>query len=115
MKVSLTKFYQEITGSSTANRSITEAAMQRWGVPFEIAEGAKGDAVDVVYLEPARKAYAAERAELEARRGPSSRSAGNGGGAASEALDRNTKALRDVEAAIMLLVEHLSVLAKEPA
>jgi hypothetical protein len=110
MKVSLTKFYQEITGASTANRSVTEAAMQRWNVPYEISEGSKGDAVDVVYLEPARKAYAAERAESDARRGPRT---SNGSGGDCEALDRNTKALRDVEAAMMLLVEHLAVLASK--
>jgi hypothetical protein len=59
MKVSLSKFYQEVTGTTTATRTTTGAALKRWGIPFDEA-AAKSDAVDVAHLADAKAKHAEE-------------------------------------------------------
>lgn len=70
MKVSMSKFYKEVTGSNTANRVVTQKALERWGVPYDqFDNGAKkGDAVDVTFLEQAREKWKSESAERVAKR-----------------------------------------------
>jgi hypothetical protein len=69
MKVSMTKFYNEITGSRTGNKTVIGPALERWGVPFDQPNGisGKGDAIDVKWLEVAREKYAAEVAARKER------------------------------------------------
>lgn len=67
MKVSQSKFYKEVTGSKTANRKVTEPALERWGVPFDKTDG-KGDVVDVAHLDAARAVFAIEQAARDAKR-----------------------------------------------
>ena len=107
MKVSVSKFYKSVTGSVTAARETTVPALKRWGVPFDEAgmttQG--GEVVDVAYLPKAQEAYAAEQAALRERVAKKHTSKANHNGDAISVLDRNTKALQDLTAAIMLLVE----------
>jgi hypothetical protein len=77
MKISLSKFYKEITGKTTVNRSTTTGALTRWGVPFE-DNSAKADVVDIVHLEGAKATYAAEQAVKEAARASRPPAHGNG-------------------------------------
>jgi len=70
MKVSMTKFYREVTGRTTANRATTGAALTRWGVPFTERAGGKGDVVDIAHLESARAKWQQEVANGEARKRP---------------------------------------------
>ena len=68
MKVSISKFYKEVTGKTTVNSATCTAALERWGVPFDdMASKTKGDAVDVSHLELAKKVYATEVAAHDAR------------------------------------------------
>lgn len=64
MKISVSKFYQEVTKSKTANSVVCQPALERWGVPF--TKGIKGDAVDASYLDVAKAKWEAECAEREA-------------------------------------------------
>jgi hypothetical protein len=82
MKISLSKFYKEVTGTSTVNRATTTAALARWGVPFD-DNTAKSDVVDIVHLASATATHAAEKAAREA-----ARPARNGNGAAHASTSR---------------------------
>ena len=66
MKISVSKFYQEVTKSKTANSVVCQPALERWGVPF--TKGIKGDAVDASYLDVAKAKWEAECAEREKRK-----------------------------------------------
>lgn len=64
MKVSISKFYKEVTGKTTVNRGTCTLALARWGVPVDdLGANVKGDAVDIAHLESAKKIHAAEVAE----------------------------------------------------
>jgi hypothetical protein len=67
MKVSLTKFYHEVTGNSTTDKKLSIACLDRWQVPYDKDAG-KRDVVDVKYLGQAAIAHKAEQDEREAKR-----------------------------------------------
>jgi len=118
MKISMSKFYREVTNTSTVNKHTIVPALIRWGVPYDDTE-AKRDCIDIVHLETAKKLWASEQAAKALAREKAPRPPVKANGelpvahayADDAALKANTKALRDVEAAIMLLIEHLAALA----
>ena len=117
MKISMSKFYREVTNTSTVNKNTIVPALIRWGVPYDDTE-AKRDCIDIVHLETAKKLWASEQAAkaLAREKAPRPPIKSNGDLPVAHVVDdgavrANTKALRDVEAAIMLLIEHLAALA----
>jgi hypothetical protein len=68
MKVSMSKFYKDVTGRTTANRKTTANALKRWNVPFDEAAGTT-DVVDVAHLSLARAAWEVELKEQAAKTG----------------------------------------------
>ena len=66
MKISLSKFYQEITGKTTANLSTTTRALTRWGIPFD-PNANKVDRVEVRFLDAARVKWQEETAAAAAQ------------------------------------------------
>lgn len=76
MLVSISKFYQEVTGAQTGSHGTTIPALKRWGVPVPDQPGRKA-VIDVSFLPQAKEAWAKEQIELAERRGARS-STGNG-------------------------------------
>lgn len=73
MKISLGKFYQEVTGSKTTARHSITTALDRWKIPYDADVGPGADAVDIAYLGAAKVSYseevaAGEHAKSEAQR-----------------------------------------------
>jgi hypothetical protein len=108
MKTSLSRFYKEVTGSAMGGMQVGVNALARWGIPFERPPGkrAHSDAVDVAHIEAARKLWQAEKAAVAARKvkgvEPARKQRGDPD---ALVLAQNTRALQELTAAIMLLVE----------
>jgi hypothetical protein len=109
MFVSRSKFYKAVTGTTTANSAIVEPALKRWGVPY-MPNGTKGDAVDIVHLETAKKIWEAEKAAREERAVARGRRPTQKARANPDALAANTDALKDVQAALLLVAEEMGKL-----
>lgn len=101
--ISKSKFYRAVTGSTTVNTKTTEAALQRWGIPY-LPNVEKGDAVDSEYVPVARKLWESEKAAQEARRkaAPTTHS----DAPLFEILSDIAQALRRIEAGIEALTPH---------
>jgi len=107
MRVSLGSFYKEVTGTTTCARATTRAALKRWGIPFDEPTDRRGArAVDIVHIETAKKLWAVEKEALAARRKTFKAAATQPlGRPPNDPIAQNTRALQDLTAAIMLLVE----------
>lgn len=62
MKVSMSKFYESVTGKNSSGRGNMIAAFKRWGLP-DLPKDAKGDCIDISYLGQAKAAWTREEEE----------------------------------------------------
>jgi hypothetical protein len=100
--ISKSKFYRAVTGSTTVNTKTTEAALQRWGIPY-LPGVEKGDAVDTEYVPVARKLWEAENAARDARR-PAPKA--NDAAPLFEILSDIAQALRRIESMLHAQMPH---------
>lgn len=61
MKVSMSKFYMGVTGKNGGGREALMAIFKRWGI--NLPEDAKGDCVDISFMDQAKAAYYREEEE----------------------------------------------------
>jgi hypothetical protein len=105
MKISLSKFYKEVTSSTTVNRKTTEAALRRWKIPFDHKSKAN-DVVDADHLPTARALWAAEKAKQAAQRAAKN---GNGHAHAAPNADDVVTMMARVEKKIDAIIEQFGV------
>ena len=104
MKVSLSKFYREVTGTTTVNRSSVVAAMTRWNVPYD--EGnPKGDVVDVMHLPAASLQWREEQAAREAKRRVAAPTADESVRARLAAIEVRVDRLTDAQEAAIVRID----------
>jgi len=67
MKITRSRFYEEVTGRATGNLGTTMGALRRWQVPFDDNATPRAKIIDIAHLPAARAAWMREQAELAER------------------------------------------------